>query len=79
MVNIQSHIFLFADDTCLFVSGNDPADTARILNRDLEVLNNWSKKWKVSFNPDKTKDIIFSQNKVLFNSPPVLLDGEFVC
>ena len=76
--DIESQIFLFADDTCLFVSGNDPADTALVLNRDLEVLNNWSKRWKVSFNADKSKDIIFSQNKVLFNSPPVLLDGDFV-
>ena len=76
--DIESQIFLFADDTCLFVSGNDPADTAIILNRDLETLNTWSKRWKVSFNADKSKDIIFSQNKVLFNSPPVLLDGDFV-
>ena len=76
--NIHSQIFLFADDTCLFVSGDDPANTALILNRDLETLNSWAKKWKVDFNPGKSKDVIFSQNKVLFNSPPVLLDGAFV-
>ena len=75
---IESEIFLFADDTCLFVSGDDPANTAIVLNRDLETINAWAKKWKVEFNPGKSKDIIFSQNKVLFNSPPVLLDGAFV-
>ena len=35
---IESEIFLFADDTCLFVSGDDPANTAIVLNQDLEII-----------------------------------------
>ena len=65
---IESDILIFADDTSLFVSGADPAETAQILNRDLQKISNWATKWKVKFNSAKTKSIIFS-NKTLNNSP----------
>ena len=54
--NIESEILLFADDTCCFATGKDAAETAVILNRDLERLNVWATKWKVIFNPGKSKD-----------------------
>ena len=41
--DIESQILLFADDTCCFVSGRDPAETSQILNRDLDRLNKWAK------------------------------------
>ena len=47
VTDIKSEILLFADDTCCFASGRDPAETALILNRDLERLNIWATKWKV--------------------------------
>ena len=75
---IESQILLFADNTCCFVSGRDPAETCQILNRDLDRLNLWAQQWKVIFNPSKSKDIIFSEKKYLFNSPPLILDGAFV-
>merc|ERR1711888_72952 len=53
--------------------GSDSAMTALQLNRDLEKINSWALRWKVSFNPKKTKDIIFSK-KVLNNSPPVVFN-----
>ena len=77
-LNIESEILLFADDTCCFASGRDPAETAVILNRDLERLNDWATNWKVTFNPGKSKDLIFSEKKVLFNSPPLIFNNSFV-
>ena len=68
-LNIESEILLFADDTCCFASGRDPAETAEILNRDLERLNDWATKWKVTFNPGKSKDLIFSENKKFYLIP----------
>ena len=62
---IESEILLFADDTRCFATDIDPAETAVILNRDLKKLNAWASKWKVTFNPVKSKDIIFSKKKVL--------------
>ena len=75
---LESECLLFADDTCLFVSGEDPALTSAVLNRDLIKIGNWATKWKVLFNAGKSKDVIFSQNHVLNNSPPLILNDSFV-
>ena len=64
--DLESECLLFADDTCIFASGEDPAITAEVLNRDLQKIGFWAKKWKVLFNAAKSKDLIFSRNKYLF-------------
>ena len=74
---IESDILMFADDTSLFAAGSDPAETAAQLNRDLERIYNWSVKWKVKFNSNKSKDIIFSK-KYLNNSPPLSLNNVYI-
>ena len=51
---IESDILIFADDTSLLASGNDPAETAEILNRDLLKISEWALKWKVIFNASKS-------------------------
>ena len=33
--DIESDMLIFADDTSLLATGTDPAETAQILNRDL--------------------------------------------
>ena len=75
--DLQSDVLLFADDTFLFTSAYDPNQTTNILNQDLQKITTWAKTWKVSFNPGKTKDVIFS-TKVLFNSPPILFNYTMV-
>ena len=59
MDSIKSDILIFADDTSLLVSGKTTDDTARILNRDLGRINEWSVKWKVTLNAEKSEEIIF--------------------
>ena len=49
--DIQSDIMIFADDTTLLASGDDPTITASQLNNDLLKISNWAQKWKVTFNP----------------------------
>ena len=39
--NLESEVLLFADDTCLFASAEDPSETAKILNRDLQKITRW--------------------------------------
>ena len=58
-VDLESAFFLFADETCLFASDIDPALKAKVLNRGLGK----------SFYAGKSKDLIFSKSKYLFNSP----------
>ena len=61
--DIESEILLFADDTTLLASGNDPAETSAKLNRDLIKISEWARRWKVTFNAKKSKDMIFSKKK----------------
>ena len=75
--DIESDILIFADDTSLFATGSDPAETAAILNRDLAKIANWADRWKVTFNAGKSKDIIFS-NKCLNNSPPLIFNDNYI-
>ena len=67
---LESEIIIFADDTTLLASGTTPEETSAQLNRDIIKLIDWSEKWKVSFNPQKTKDMIFS-NKPVTATPPL--------
>ena len=57
--DLESETLLFADHTCLFASDPDPTVTTEILNRDLQNISVWASKWKVLFNPEKSKDVIF--------------------
>ena len=77
MNDIQSDILIFADDTSLFVSGSDPAETSVILNKDLQKISSWAEQWKVKFNTSKTKSMIFS-NKLLNNSPPLIFNDCYI-
>ena len=75
--DIDSEIMIFADDTTLLAHGDDPAVTALQLNRDLEKISSWAEKWKVTFNPNKSRDMIFSK-KCLNNSPPLILNNVLI-
>ena len=52
---IESDILIFADDTSLFCSGNDPNETVKQLNRDLVKISQWAEKWRVTFNAKKSR------------------------
>ena len=45
--DLESECLLFADDTILFASGEDPEITAEVLNRDLSKMRLWAKRWKL--------------------------------
>ena len=48
----SSTVRLFADDTVLYHGISSPADTAD-LQRDLDALQAWERKWLMEFNPSK--------------------------
>ena len=74
--NIESTVKLFA-----ILSGTNNNTSAEILNRDLQKISQWSHKWKMSFNPDVSKqaqEVIFSRKQaksvhpdLVFNNTPV--------
>jgi hypothetical protein len=67
-------IRLFADDTCLFIEVDDPETQAIALNEDLENLNEWASKWKVSFSPPKTEEVTITKKREPLVHPTIYLD-----
>ena len=63
-----SKSILFADDTTVYISGEDVTDLFRCLNHDLSKLNDWFKANKLSLNVNKTNYILFNKNTAVL--PP---------
>ena len=61
----------------MFTIVYDGGTAADQLNRDLEVISNWTYHWKMQFNPDKNKQaiqVIFSQKRTKPVHPPIFLN-----
>ena len=61
---LSSNAKLFADDTSLFSVAHNANTTAKELNNDLVKINRLAYQWKMSFNPDSSKqaqEVIFSR------------------
>ena len=61
--NLISLSRLFADETSFNYSNLDELQIKTLIDHDLKELDEWSKKWLMSFNPDKT-EIIFSNTDI---------------
>ena len=71
---IKSHVNFFADDTSLFSIVKDPVVSALNLQHDLDRITEWACQWKMSFNPDPTKqaeEILFSHKLNNPDHPPI--------
>ena len=78
---LRCNVNLFVDDTSLFSTITSPAISSSNLNENLVKITHWAYQWKMSFNPDKTKqgqEVIFSQKKnntshpsLYFNNTPI--------
>ena len=59
---ISSIVKLFAGDTSLFSVFQNKNNSASQLNNDLDKISDWAYTWKMSFNPDPSKqaqEVIF--------------------
>ena len=59
--DIGSCIRLFADDTSLYLIVDDPNVSADLMNNDLDKIHTWSQKWLVTFNPNKTEELLLTR------------------
>ena len=75
ITDIHAIIKLFADDTSLYLVVDNPIETAEILNSDLNKIHEWSKKWLVKFNPNKTETMVISK-KIIKPDNPALKMGR---
>ena len=72
---------LMMTHTSLFSIVEDVNETTANLNKDLENINKWAKKWKMSFNPDPTKvaqEVLFSGKKSKVIHPSLIFNGKDV-
>ena len=72
--NLVSNPKLFADDTSLFSVIHNKHLSAQNLNEDLNKINHWAFQWKMSFNPDPSKqaqEVIFSRKLQKSIYPPL--------
>ena len=56
--NLTSNAKLFADDTSLFSVVHDVNTSAKELNDHLKKVSDWAFQWKMSFNPDLSKQAL---------------------
>ena len=84
--NISSDMRLFADDSSLFTRVNGTIETHEKLVSDLQTISEWAYQWKMTFNPDMSKqaiEVIFSckTNKpnhpdLTFNNIPIARESS---
>ena len=68
---LKSECKLFADDASLFSIASD-------INNNLKLISDWAFQWKMSFNPDLSKqaqEIIFSGKKMKSSHPSVYFNN----
>ena len=76
VTDINACIKLFADDTSIYLTVDQPQNTADILNRDLEKIHQWSSSWLVNFNPQKTQTMVISRKSVKPVHPPLKMNNH---
>ena len=71
IIDIDSDIFLYADDTIIMRVITDPLRDTMIMNDDLELLNQWAKQWAITFSPAKSEQLIISKKLDRVNYRPL--------
>ena len=73
--SLKCNVKLFAVNISIFTVVHDP-HTATLMNHDLNLIKLWAHNWRMSFNPDPTKQIVevtFSKERIQTNHPPIFL------
>ena len=79
--NLTSNAKLFADDTSLFSVVHSVNTSAKELTDYLKKVNDWVFHWKISFNPDPSKQaqkVIFSRKSKKSNHLPLAFNNNYV-
>ncbi|GBP51151.1 Probable RNA-directed DNA polymerase from transposon BS [Eumeta japonica] len=75
---------LFADDTALYLRGNNYRDTTPRLQRAIDELTRWLRLWRIKVNPEKSAAIRFNYSKhkkkfsVPHNTPTLYIDNASI-
>ena len=72
---ISSNISLFADDTKIYNRVVNEEDS-KVLQNDLEYLNEWSRKWLLNFNTDKCHVLSLGKFENIKHTSRYTLNGK---
>ena len=78
---LNANVKLLADDTSLFSAVHNITNSTNLLNSNPRRINEWDLQWKMSFNPDPTKqaqEIIFSRKTSQRNHPGLMFNNSIV-
>ena len=78
---IKSNTNFFADDTSIFSVVKDSISASVTLNEDLNLISNWAYTWKMSFNPDpskQAKEITFSKKRSNTQLPVLIFNNSII-
>ena len=73
---VRSEIKMFADDTCLYLTVENPLIASETLNSDLSDIEQWSNDCLVTFNAQKTESMLISRKTKSPNHPAILFQGH---
>ena len=80
-IGLQSNVKIFADDTSLFSVMFDILSSSNILNNDLALISDWAFQWKMSFNPDPSKqaaEVVFSSKSINTQLPSLTFNESTI-
>ena len=69
---------LFTDDTSLSISRSNYDEIVPVLNRELNLIKNWTISNKLSINVEKTETITISNRVTNHSNTHIMLDSEFI-
>lgn len=67
----------FADDTATLAVGNSEEEATNKLQNAVNKINNWTKKWRIKLNENKSVQIFFT-NKKIKRQTPITINGTVV-
>ena len=79
--NLSTNVKVFADDTSLFSVVHDITTSSCDLNYELNGVREWAFQWKMSFNPEPSKqaqEVIFMQKFQKKDYPPLYFNDSSV-
>lgn len=75
-VNNYSMTAMFADDTAILATDEDQQTATDQLQRTLNNVSNWTKRWKIKINSDKSVHVNYTLRKSVYC--PVMLDQQII-
>ena len=51
----------YADDIAIWVRSKDPDEAAKLIQNALDIIDEWSSRWRIALEPTKSSSVVFSK------------------